>query len=59
MDKNSTAKKRSVSLYPADEKIVLQFARPRGLGFSTALRLIVREWAEVVQTEKSAEASAQ
>jgi hypothetical protein len=38
--------KKSVALYPEDETIVNDFARPKGLDFSTALRLIVREWAE-------------
>ena len=38
---------RNVSLYPEDYAIVHQFAKDRGQTFSSGLRLIIREWAEL------------
>jgi hypothetical protein len=38
--------RKSITLYSEDESIVDNFARPKSLDFSTALRLIIREWAQ-------------
>lgn len=46
MNEVNFAKKKSVSIYDEDECIVNDFAEPMGLDFSSALRVIIREWKE-------------
>lgn len=41
--------RRSVSLYPADWEIIDQSGASMGLSTSTALRVIVRQWAQHFQ----------
>lgn len=41
------AKQRSVSMLPEDVKIVQENGAPYGLDFSSSLRQIIRQWAEM------------
>lgn len=58
----SKTKTRSVSLFDKEEQIIEEVVEKRGLGgkgFSAALRMIIREWADwekVKITEKGREA---
>ena len=58
-DKKPTIVTRGYSLTDLEEKIIKRVSSERALfNDSAALRQIIREWAEI-QTEKSAEATAQ
>lgn len=43
---DSKVEKVSVALYPIDQKIVTRVRQKHGLNFSSALRMIVRDWDE-------------
>lgn len=42
-----TITKTSVALGPIDRQIVQKLARSKGLNFSSALRVIIREWKQM------------
>lgn len=44
--------KTSVSLGPQERRIVKSLAKNKGLNFSSALRMIIREWEEKNQAER-------
>jgi hypothetical protein len=48
--KDTLAERRSISLYPSDWAIVQAHAERLGVGVSTSIRLIVREWNDLRKT---------
>lgn len=45
--------RKSVAFRQIDEKIVTRVAKQKGLDFSSALRTIIREWAEQNQAHRT------
>lgn len=42
------AVKKSVSFYPKEETIVSEYAKAKGLDFSSALRVIINDWDSLI-----------
>ena len=54
MSENLSVIRRSVALEPVDDRVVRALAKKKGLGsrgYSSALRMIIREWREYQREE--------